>query len=163
LPRANKLQVLIGAAVLLIGGALVYVVDRAPDETYFVYSTGVNISLYNILPNVFGLLGNSLPAFIHVFAFALITAGVVSCGKRGWLIICFTWFLIDSAFEFGQKFSTWTVNFIPGSFESIPILENTKAFFLQGTFDVHDLVAMAIGAITAYAVLTATMKWRYTT
>jgi len=161
LPRANKLQVLIGAAALLIG-SLVYLIDRAPGETYFVYSTGVNISLHNIVPGVFGPLGHSLPAFIHVFAFVLITAGIVSCGRRGWLIICLSWFLIDSAFEFGQKFSRWTVNFIPRSFESIPILENTKGFFLRGTFDVYDLAAMAIGAITAYAVLTATVKWRYT-
>jgi hypothetical protein len=162
LPSVNRLQVLIGAAALLVG-ALIYIVHRAPDETYFIYSTGVNISLHNILPNVFGTIGNSLPAFIHVFAFALITAGVISCGKRGWLIICFSWVLIDSAFELGQKFSTWTVRLIPDFFESIPILENTKAFFLRGTFDVNDLVAMAIGAITAYAVLTATIKWRYTT
>lgn len=161
MPRANKLQVLIGAAALLIG-SLVYLIDRAPGETYFVYSTGVNISLHNIVPGVFGPLGHSLPAFIHVFAFVLITAGIVSCGRRGWLIICLSWFLIDSAFEFGQKFSRWTVNFIPRSFESIPILENTKGFFLRGTFDVYDLAAMAIGAITAYAVLTATVKWRYT-
>ncbi|MGD8983654.1 MAG: hypothetical protein PVI53_06490 [Desulfobacteraceae bacterium] len=162
MPRANKLQVLIGAAVLLIGGALVYVVDRAPDQTYFVYSTGLGIGLYNMLPDLFGPLGNFLPAFIHVFAFALITAGVASCGKRGWLIICFSWFLIDAAFEFGQKFSAWTVKYIPGSFAGIPVLENTKGFFLRGTFDVYDLVAMGIGAITAYAVLTATMKWRHT-
>jgi hypothetical protein len=97
-----------------------------------------------------------------VFAFALITAGVVSCGKRGWLIICFSWFLIDSAFELGQKFSAWALKLIPNFFESIPVLENTEAFFLRGTFDVYDLVAMAMGAITAYAVLIATMKWRYT-
>jgi len=161
LPRVNRLQVLIGAAALLVG-ALVYVVDRAPDETYFIYSTGVNISLHNILPNLFGPIGNFLPAFIHVFAFALITAGVISCGKKGWVIICLSWFLIDSAFEFGQKYGTWTANHIPGFFADIPILENTKAFFLRGTFDVHDFVAMAMGAITAYAVLLATMKWRYT-
>lgn len=160
MPRVNKLQVLIGAAALLVG-ALVYVVDRAPDETYFIYSSGVNISLPNILPNLFGPIGNSLPAFIHVFAFALITAGVISCGKRGWLIICLSWFLIDTAFEFGQKYSAWTANHIPASFRGIPVLENTKAFFLRGTFDVHDFVAMAIGAITAYAVLSATKKWRY--
>ncbi len=149
-----------GAAALLMG-SLVYVVGRAPDETYFVHSTGINISLDNFLPDLFGPLGNSLPSFTHVFAFALITAGMVSCGKRGWLIICFSWFLIDSAFEIGQKFSTWTVNFVPRSFESIPILENTRGFFLRGTFDVYDLVATAIGAITAYVVLTATMKGRY--
>jgi hypothetical protein len=160
--KINKLQVLLGAAALL-AGALVYVVDRAPDETYFVYSTGVNISLHNILPNVFGPIGHSLPAFIHVFAFVLITAGVISCGKRGWLIICLGWFLVDAAFEFGQKYSAWTADHIPGHFSGIPILENTKAFFLRGTFDVHDFVAMAIGAITAYAVLTATMKWRCAT
>jgi hypothetical protein len=160
LPRLNKLQVLIGAAALLIG-ALIYVVDRAPHQTYFIYSTSASTSLYKTLPNVFGLLGNSLPAFIHVFAFALITAGVISCGKRGWLIVCLSWFLIDSAFEFGQKYSAWTVNYIPNTFAGIPVLENAKAFFLRGTFDVHDLVAMAMGAITAYAVLAATMKWRY--
>lgn len=160
MPRVNKLQVLIGVAALL-AGALVYVVDRAPDETYFVYSTGVNISLHNMLPNIFGPIGHSLPAFIHVLAFVLITAGVISCGKRGWLIICLGWFLIDAAFEFGQKYSAWTADHIPGSFADVPILENTKAFFLRGTFDVHDFVAMAIGAITAYAVLSATKKWRY--
>ena len=159
--RLSKLQVLIGLAALLIG-ALVYVVDRAPDETYFVYATGVNISLHNILPNVFGPIGHSLPAFIHVFAFALVTAGVISCGKRGWLIICLSWFLIDSAFEFGQKYSAATAKYIPDTFADIPILENTKAFFLRGTFDVHDFVAIAMGAITAYAVLSATKKRRYT-
>ena len=161
LSRLSKLQVLIGLAALLIA-ALVYVVDRAPDETYFIYSTSANISLYNTLPNIFGPMGNSLPAFIHVFAFALITAGVISRGKRDWLIICLSWFLVDAAFEFGQKYSVWTVKYIPGLFAGIPVLENTKAFFLRGTFDVHDFVAMAMGAITAYAVLLATMKWRYT-
>jgi hypothetical protein len=158
--RANKLQILIGVGALLIG-SLVYLVDRAPEQTYFVYSTGVNISLHNILPDLLGPLSNFLPSFIHVFAFALITAGVVSCGKRGWLIICFSWFLMDAAFEFGQKFSAWTLKLIPGSFEGIPILEITKGFFLRGTFDVYDLVAMAIGAAAAYVVLSVTMRRRY--
>jgi hypothetical protein len=158
--RANKLQILIGLGALLIG-SLVYLVDRAPNQTYFVYSTGVNISLHNILPDLLGPLNSFLPSFIHVFAFALITAGVVSCGKRGWLIICFSWFLMDAAFEFGQKFSVWTLKLIPGSFESIPILENTKGFFLRGTFDVYDLVAMAMGAVVAYVVLSVTMRRRY--
>jgi hypothetical protein len=151
---------MIGALALSIG-CLVYLVDRAPLQTYFVYSAGVNISLHNILPDLFGPLSNFLPSFIHVFAFALITAGLVSCGKRGWLIICFGWFLINSAFEFGQKFNVWTSKLIPSSFQSIPILENTKGFFLRGTFDVYDLVAMAIGAVAAYVVLSVTTRRRY--
>jgi hypothetical protein len=154
------MHIMIGALALSIG-CLVYLVDRDPLQTYFIYSTGVNISLHNFLPDIFGSLSNFLPSFLHVFAFALITAGLVSCGKRGWFIICSGWFLINSAFEFGQKFSAWTSKHIPGSFESIPILENTKGFFLQGTFDVHDLIAMAIGAVAAYVVLSFTMRRRY--
>jgi hypothetical protein len=68
---------------------------------------------------------------------------------------------MDAAFEFGQRFSAWTLKLIPGSFEGIPILENTKGFFLRGTFDVYDLVAMAIGAAAAYVVLSVTMRRRY--
>ena len=63
----NRLQVLIGLTILLLG-SLVYVVDRPPGQTYFVDSSPISISLYDILPNLFGLVGNIMPAFIHVFS-----------------------------------------------------------------------------------------------
>jgi hypothetical protein len=154
------MQIMIGALALSIG-CLVYLVDRAPHQTYFVYSLGLNTILHNVFPNLFSLLGGIIPAFIHVFAFALITAGLLSSGKKGYLIICLGWFLVDSGFELGQKFSDWPLKLIPGSFESIPVLENVKSFFLRGTFDVYDLVAMAIGAFAAYVVLSLTMRRRY--
>ena len=98
----NRSQVLIGLATLLLG-SLVYLIDRSPDQTYFVYRI-INIDLHNILPNLFGIVGNSLPAFIHPFSFILITAGLISCEKRGYFIICLSWFLVDCAFELGQNF-----------------------------------------------------------
>jgi hypothetical protein len=157
----NKIQILIGTLALLFG-SLVYIVDRPPDQTYFVYSNSINISLFNIIPNLFGLIGNSLPAFLHVFSFILITAGLIFCQKRGFLIICLSWFLVDSAFEVGQKFTTWPSRIIPDWFAGIPFLENTENYFLQGTFDFIDLASIVLGAIIAYFVLLATGKKRIT-
>jgi len=153
----NTRQILIGIAILLLG-SLVYLVDRPPDQTYFVYSSPVNISLYNVIPNLFGLIGNSLPTFIHIFSFILITAGLICYRKKGYLIICTSWFLVDCAFEFGQKYNSLALRIIPDWFAGIPFLENTKNYFLYGTFDSIDLAAITIGTVVAYFVLLSTNK-----
>jgi len=155
----NKIQILIGVIGLLFG-SLVYLIDRPPDQTYFVYSSSIDISLYSAFPNLFGLIGNSLPAFIHVFSFILITAGLIACQKRGYLIICLSWFLVDCAFELGQRFTTWSLKMIPDWFAGLPLLENTESYFLQGTFDFTDLAAIALGTLIAYFVLLTTNKRR---
>jgi hypothetical protein len=77
----NKMQILAGATALLFG-ILVYLVDRPPEQTYFVYKSTVTISLYHILPNLYGIIGNSLPSFAHVFSFILITAGLIASKKE---------------------------------------------------------------------------------
>jgi hypothetical protein len=159
--RINKTQILIGIIGLLIG-SLVYLIDRPSNHTYFVSSSPINISLSNVIPSLFGSIGNSLPEFIHVFSFILITAGLIFCRKRGYLIICVSWFLIDCAFELGQKLDMWSSSLVPGWFDGIPFLENTKNFFLQRTFDFFDMAAIALGSIAAYFVLLGTMERRYT-
>ena len=153
----NIRQILIGLTVLLLG-TLVYLIDRSPDQTYFVYKSFVNISLHNTLPNLFGIIGNSLPSFVHVFCFILLTAGFLQCQKRGCIIICASWFLIDFIFELGQKFKTFSSSIVPDWFSGIPFLENSKNYFLLGTFDYSDLTAIAIGTILAYFVLSITNK-----
>ena len=158
--RINKTQILIGIIGLLIG-SLVYLIDRPPDQTYFISTSPINISLSNVIPSVFGSIGNNLPAFIHVFSFILITAALISWQKKGYLIICLSWFLIDCAFELGQKFDAWSSRIIPCWFAGIPFLENSKSYFLQGTFDLFDMAAIALGSIAAYFVLLGTMKRRY--
>jgi glycopeptide antibiotics resistance protein len=153
----NKKQIIIGLVTLFIG-SLIYLIDRSPDHTYLVYSSPINISLSNVIPNLFGSIGNSLPEFIHVFSFILITADLICCQKRGYLVICLSWFLIDCAFELGQRFNTWASKIIPDWFAGIPFLENTQHYFLHGTFDVLDLAAITIGAVIAYFVLLTTME-----
>ena len=158
--RINKTQILIGIIGLLIG-SLVYLIDRPSNLTYFVSSSPINISLSNVIPSLFGSIGNSLPEFIHIFSFILITAGLIFCRKKGYFIICVSWFFIDCAFEVGQKFALWSSSLVPGWFDGIPFLKNTKNFFLQGTFDFFDMAAIALGSIAAYFVLLGTMKRRY--
>ena len=155
--RINWVQISIGVVVLVVG-SLIYLIDRSPDQTYFVYSSPINISLFKIVPTFFASIGNSLPEFIHVFSFILITAGLIFCNKRGYLIICLSWFLVDSAFEVGQKFTAWSTIIIPDWFTGIPFLENTENYFLQGTFDFIDLAAIAFGTLIAYFVLITTKK-----
>jgi len=150
-------QILIGTAGLLIG-ILVYLVDRPPDQTYFIYKSSIDISLYNTLPNIFGTIGNNLPTFIHVFSFILITAGLISCQKRGYLVICISWFVVDIAFELGQKYQLFAINIIPDLFAGIPIIENTENYFLKGTFDHLDLISISIGSALAYFLLSVTDK-----
>ena len=157
LNKINRVQILIGVAGLILG-SLVYLIDRPPDQTYFVYISKINISLFNASPNLFGVLGNSLPDFLHVFSFILITAGLFSFKRRGYVIICLSWFFVDSAFELCQKFNKLPLKIIPDWFEGIPFLENTKNYFQRGTFDMVDLVAFALGTVTAYFVILATSR-----
>lgn len=155
--RINKTQILIGVIGLLVG-LLIYLINRPPDQTYFVYNSPINISLYTLMPAAFTFIGNSLTEFIHVFSLILLTAGLIFCKKKGYLIICLSWFLIDCAFEIGQKYSTWSSRIIPDWFAGIPFLENTKNYFLKGTFDFIDLAAIVLGTLTAYIVLLTTDK-----
>jgi hypothetical protein len=103
LTSINKNQILIGLIALLIG-SVVYLIDRSPGQTYFLFTAPFSISLYHSTPNLFGIIGDSLPAFLHVFSFILLTAGLIFCSKKDYLIICLFWFLVDAAFEVGQRF-----------------------------------------------------------
>jgi len=155
----NIRQILIGVLGLLIG-TLVYLVDRPLDQTYFVYRIPFHISLFKTLPNLFGHIGKSLPSFIHVFSFILLTTGIISSRKKGFIIVCSGWFIIDCVFEIGQKFHSLALKTVPSWFSSIPILENTRNYFIHGTFDFNDLAAISVGTIAAYFVMLSTVKGR---
>ena len=156
----NKFQVLIGLACLFIG-TMVYFISRSPEDVYFVHRFSFILKLHKMIhgaaPDFFGSLGPWLPEFVHVFSFILLTAGIVACGKRGYVIICAGWFLIDALFELGQKYSSQVIKIIPSWFSHIPILESTEGFFRKGTFDMKDMIAILAGTIAAYFVLLVTM------
>lgn len=143
---------LLGLGGLLLGG-LLYVTDRPPGDTYFISALPAHISLFRKIPALFGGLGASLPAFLHVFSFSLLTAGFLSVSGRICAAICGFWLLVDAAFEFGQKFPEVAVRLIPDWFDRVPFLENCADYFQRGTFDPFDLTAMAAGAAAAWSLM----------
>jgi len=157
--KINCYFILIGSIALLIG-ALVYYIDRPPDQTYFVNRYSEDLSMHDSIPNLFGVVGESLPDFIHVFSFILLTAGISSCGKKGYRVICLSWLLIDSAFELGQKYLKQPIKDLPDWFDGIPILEAIKSYFILGTFDYIDLLSIVLGTVAAYIILIKTTEKR---
>lgn len=72
------------------------------------------------------------------------------------MIITITWFAIDTLFELGQGLDYIIIPLIPNWFEKILFLENTRNFFLQGSFDYLDLLSIAAGSFLSYLLLIKT-------
>ncbi|OPL11646.1 MAG: hypothetical protein AVO39_04840 [delta proteobacterium MLS_D] len=156
---ARTCLALIGIAALFVG-VLLYLVDRAPDDTYFVQRSLEWLSLHGDVPALFGTFGHVLPGFIHSFSFSLITAGLAGPTRRGAAAICFFWFCLNALFELGQKYKDIAAKLVPGWFEGIPYLENTEAFFRRGIFDPRDIAAMAAGAVAAFVIIAVSLTGR---
>ena len=151
--RVNYRQLLIGFSVLTLG-ALFYYLFRSSEHTYFLKNLGISSQPISILPPVLLTIGNTLPSFLHVFAFIMMTAGLIANKKRGYLIVCLSWFTIDVFFEISQGLDAVLIPVIPNWFSHLFLLENTRDYLLYGSFDYLDLVAIALGSIVAYLFLT---------
>ena len=139
-------------AVLLVLGLSVYLFDRPADQIYFV-PDGWQLSAGNDL--LFGFIGAHLPSFVHVTVFILVTAIILAPWRLPIASICLLWFSIDSLFELAQHevIAVQIAAIVPNLFEGKFFLENTAAHFLNGTFDLLDIVSLALGSVVAYLVL----------
>ncbi len=151
----NIRYILLGVFLLLVG-SLVYLVDRPPEHTYFIFSLPFEFSLYAVYPPLFGPLGDFLPHYLHVSAFILMSAGVLNCGKRGFQVICLFWLVVCVSFELGQKYSEQAASLVPRWFDGIFLLENTRGYFLHGTYCNLDMAAIVAGVLSAYLFLVYT-------
>ncbi|MEW6078772.1 MAG: hypothetical protein AB1724_13230 [Thermodesulfobacteriota bacterium] len=148
----NLRHILLGLLSLMIG-TLVYLVDRPPDQTFFLQVLPVSISLYRVYPPLFGPLGDVLPDFLHVVAFILLTAGILNCGRRWYPLVCLFWLAVDGGFELGQKYSVQAAGLVPDWFDGVFLLEKTRDYFMHGVYSNHDMIAIVIGAVVAYLIL----------
>ena len=151
----NTRQLIVGLSVLIFG-VLFYYFFRSAEHTYFLKYLGSNHYLKGFLPSLFVTVGNSLPTFIHVLAFTLMTASLITSQKRGYAVVCFSWFMIEVLFELGQGLDNIMIQIIPDWFSNIIFLENTKSYFLQGRFDCLDIISITLGSIVAYIILIQT-------
>ena len=132
---------LIALAFLSLGlGTLIYFIRPTGSSYLNLSGSNLNLSFAAALPWL-----GSLPSFIHVLAFSLITAVAVGLRKRTILLSCLSWFTVGGLFELGQL----------GAFSKL--LQNLPTglgnYFQAGTFDPYDLIACALGAGVAYLIL----------
>ena len=151
--KSRLALVMLGLCTLFAGVAL-YLVDRPPENTYFVSRSLAWLSFHGETPQLFGALSAILPAFIHPFSFSLMTAGILAPGKTGAIIVPLFWFSVNALFEVGQYFKNFAVSLVPEWFDDIPYLEGSASFFLYGTFDWWDMAAIAAGSCAAFIVIT---------
>ena len=143
--------IVIGLVALALGVVL-YIYDRPASLIYFVPDF---LSQYEGKPMVFGIIGYHMPAFLHVFAFCLISVGTLRSELGEALVICLFWLIVDGLFEVAQyqDIAYEIVPFIPDWFKGIPVLENMADYLMHGRFDPADLVATLCGAVTAYLLI----------
>jgi len=77
-----------------------------------------------------------------------------------YFIVCTIWLMINCVFELSQKYKEFAMGITPSWFESVPFLDNTKNFILNGTFDINDIFSLFAGAITAFCVMIITAQRR---
>jgi hypothetical protein len=152
----NRLQISMGF-LSLFAGLLLYLLTRPPDIYFVSVIKGADSPHYWSLPFPPGI-GGALPSFLHVFAFSLLLGGLMACRKTGYLIICCAWLFTNLLFELGQRYPMLASELIPKWFEGMFILQSMGSYFLNGTFDLFDLLASSVGAVAAYCVLTRTTQ-----
>ena len=144
--RRNMLAIAIGA---LSAGVVFYALGRRHDHVYLLRDW---LPRDNLSIGFFGGIGDSLPTFIHVYAFILLTAVVAAPPVNKIVHVCAAWFAFDGLLEVAQihSIARWISAHTPDWFSGIPFLENTADYFLFGTFDVLDLLSIAAGTLAAY-------------
>lgn len=139
----------IGCLALAVG-LLVYLTERDASRSMLIPAIGALAGIH-----IYGAIGQWLPSFVHPFAFSLFTAAALPTAARYRYLACAVWFGVNVAFELGQhpRFSGLLARAIQDSFGSTLVPRALASYFVRGTFDVGDLLAVALGALAAACVL----------
>ena len=131
-------------------GLLVYLADRVASHAVLIPSIPAFSGC-----NLFGVLGQWLPSFVHPLAFSLFTAAVLKPSAATCWGACAFWGSVNVAFEVGQHpalSSPWTAA-LHGGAGDWAVVRSVLNYFLHGTFDPYDICAAALGALAAAVIL----------
>ena len=148
----NSLQFIIGVGALLVA-SMEYVLSRPVDSTCLGAAAKVATGDIPFKMGIFGIFGGTLPEFIHPFSFALITMALFRRKSRGIrAIICLFWLVVDVLFEIGQAFAHQISQFLPRILAHTKFPELLVNYFLRGTYDRLDLLAICLGTASAFII-----------
>lgn len=138
------------AGSMLLLGVLVYLTDRP-------VASGALVPHVAALAGhpVFGAVGQWLPSFVHPFAFSLLTAAALPARGAFRYGACVAWGVVNLAFELGQHAALQRAlaQALTDAFGSSAPVRGLADYFLRGTFDPGDAIAILLGALAAAAVL----------
>lgn len=140
-----------------MAGALIYLVDRPAEATYFLKEGLGSINMHNRMPSLFGTWACFLPSFFHSFSLSIITCAFVNPTKIVQAFVCASWFLINAFFEILQKFKAVALDLLPNWLDHYPILDSVRNYFQFGTFDAMDILMSLAGAVAAFLLLTTVL------
>jgi hypothetical protein len=145
--RPEFIQIAAALCALFLG-LMMYLFSRDPHQVYFLENVPTHFDTAADSNKAI----DSLPSFLHVYSFILLTSAVLSASLTTIRIICVFWFSIECLFEIGQyhAISYHITNHVPAWFADVPILKLVPAYFVYGTFDVVDIIAMLLGVCAAY-------------
>ncbi len=148
---AQKLAVPGSALLALLIGTCVYLVDRDWATVQFLAPFA---ALQGEQANLFGVLGQVLPAACHAYAFTLLLILALGCSRRARVLGTFGWFLLAAALEVLQAERVSAALY--GLAALLPESQGFSSiinYAVNGRFDPGDLLAAALGCAAAFLVV----------
>ena len=148
---AQKLAVPGSALLALLIGTCIYLVDRDWATVQFLAPFA---ALQGEQANLFGALGQVLPAVCHAYAFTLFLILVLGRTRRARFLAALGWFAFASGLEFLQAERTTIPLY--GLAAVLPESQGVSSiinYAVNGGFDPGDLLAAALGCAAAFLVM----------
>ena len=127
----------------LVSGSLVYVLLRDPANLAWLPATpGRAVA--------FADWSGPLPSFLHTLGFILLTAVAAGIRRRAQLaLVSLAWVGVESLFEIGQQ--RMLAGGLATGLAGLPGLAGAGTYFVNGTFDPLDLLAVVLAGGLAWA------------
>ena len=148
---AQRLALPGSALLALLVGTSVYLVDRDWATVRFLAPLA---ALQGEQANLFGALGQVLPAVCHAYAFTLFLILVLGRSRRARVLGAVGWFVLAAGLEVLQ--AEWVSAALSGLAALLPESQGLSSsiinYAMNGRFDPGDLLAAALGCAAAFLV-----------
>jgi hypothetical protein len=147
--QAAEQRVALSVSVLLalLVGTSVYLLDRNWATVQFLVPFA---GLQGEQVNLFGSMGNVLPAFCHAYAFSLLLILALGRTRRACLVGPLVWFAVAAGLEILQAEPIAGLLLSPTVPQpDSPVLGSLINYSVNGRFDPGDLLAAGLGCVTA--------------
>lgn len=148
----HLIKISLGLSALFVG-LIIYILQRPANCSYL----GMMVKEYfGILPfeiHINEIVGGSLPDFLHPFAFVLLCITIFpSESRRQRGVLCLFWLFTNLLFEMGQFYGEKLGWFISTTFNHTSFSTVLANYFIGGTYDVIDIIAIGLGILSAFLI-----------